>query len=125
MSFPELFEFVELLEITRPPDPHFFHSQTETEETHDEEDTPPSDPPDSSKSLLEGVRQDIMRVCLKDYGEMSVLVLYCRNGHLFYRLSHRQRPTKFRIVHKVGRFKANVSIMFGTVKIMSLSTRGP
>ena len=90
MSFPELFELVEVLDITRPP-----KQQSGAEEASGEEDSPTSD---RNKSLLEGVRQDIMHVCLKDYGEMNVLVLYCRNGHLLYRLGHAQRPTKFRIV---------------------------
>ena len=92
MSFQELFELVELLDITRPPSPHTI---THSGETPDEQGALPEG---GRGSLLEGVRQDIMQVCLKDYGEMSVLVLYCRNGHLFYRLSHPQRPTKFRIV---------------------------
>ena len=92
MSFQELFELVELLDITRPPSPHTVKRSVDIPE--EQSDLPGS----SSGSLLEGVRQDIMRVCVKDYGEMSVLVLYSRNGHLFYRLSHCQRPTKFRIV---------------------------
>lgn len=90
MSFPELFELVEVLDITRPPEQH-----SGAKEASGEEDPLPSD---KSKSLLEGVRQDIMHVCLKDYGEMNVLVLYCKNGHLLYRLGHANRPTKFRIV---------------------------
>ena len=90
MSFPELFELVEVLDITRPPE-----QQSGDKGASSEEDPPPSN---TNKSLLEGVRQDIMHVCLKDYGEMNVLVLYCRNGHLLYRLGHAQRPSKFRIV---------------------------
>ena len=96
MSFQELFELVELLDITRPPTPHTIrHNSSSRGEVPEEEGGPPGS---SRGTLLEGVRQDIMLVCMKDYGEMSVLVLYSRNGHLFYRLSHLQRPSKFRIV---------------------------
>ena len=91
MSFPELFELVELLDITRPPDP-LLSPFLERKESGEQPGA------DTGESLLEGVQQDIKRVCLKDYGEMSVLVLYCRNGHLFYRLTQRDRPTKLRIV---------------------------